>query len=57
MTGLPLTWLAIACTTAVWEKVFSTNPQIGFLAGATAMAEKLAAGQRFRPRKRRWRRS
>jgi carbon starvation protein len=45
VTGLPLTWLAIACTTAVWEKVFSTNPQIGFLSGATAMAEKLAAGQ------------
>jgi carbon starvation protein len=45
VTGLPLTWLAIVCTTAVWEKVFSTNVQIGFLSGASAMAEKLASGQ------------
>ena len=44
VTGLPLTWLAIVCTTAAMEKVFSSNPAIGFLSGAASMAEKLAAG-------------
>ncbi|MEO8038542.1 MAG: carbon starvation CstA family protein [Betaproteobacteria bacterium] len=44
VTGLPLTWLAIICTTAAWQKVFSPNPAIGFLAGANDMAQKLAAG-------------
>jgi len=45
VTGLPLVWLTIVCTTAVWQKVFSTDPQIGFLSGASAMAGQLAAGQ------------
>jgi len=44
VTGLPLTWLAIVCTTAAWQKVFSPNPAIGFLAGANDLAQKLAAG-------------
>ena len=44
VTGLPLTWLAIVCTTAAIEKVFSPNPGIGFLAGASDLAAKLAAG-------------
>jgi carbon starvation protein len=44
VTGLPLTWLAIICTWAAWEKVFSPNPAIGFLSGAASMAAKLAAG-------------
>jgi carbon starvation protein len=44
VTGLPLTWLAIVCTTAAFEKVFSPNPAIGFLAGAGDLAAKLAAG-------------
>jgi carbon starvation protein len=44
VTGLPLTWLAIICTWASWEKVFSPNPLIGFLSGATDMATKLADG-------------
>ena len=44
VTGLPLTWLAIVCTTAAVEKVFSPNPGIGFLAGASELAAKLAAG-------------
>jgi carbon starvation protein len=44
VTGVPLTWLAIVCTTAAVEKVFSPNPAIGFLSGAASMAEKLAAG-------------
>ena len=44
VTGLPLAWLSIVCTSAAIEKVFSPNPQIGFLAGARDMAEKLANG-------------
>ncbi|HEX4984834.1 MAG TPA: carbon starvation CstA family protein [Burkholderiales bacterium] len=44
VTGLPLTWLAIICTSASVEKVFSPNPAIGFLSGAASLAEKLAAG-------------
>jgi carbon starvation protein len=45
VTGLPLTWLAIICTWASWEKVFSTNPAIGFLSGAADLSAKLAAGE------------
>jgi carbon starvation protein len=44
VTGLPLTWLAIICTWASWEKVFSANPAVGFLSGAANMAAKLAEG-------------
>jgi carbon starvation protein len=44
VTGLPLTWLAIVCTIASIEKVFSPNPAVGFLSGAADMATKLAAG-------------
>jgi carbon starvation protein len=44
VTGLPLTWLAVMCTWAAWEKVFSPNPAIGFLAGADDLAAKIAAG-------------
>jgi carbon starvation protein len=44
VTAVPLTWLAVICTTAAFEKVFSPNPAIGFLSGAASMAEKLAAG-------------
>jgi carbon starvation protein len=44
ITGLPLTWLTIMCSWAAWEKVFSPNPAIGFLAGANDLAAKIAAG-------------
>jgi len=44
VTAAPLTWIAIICTWAAVEKVFSSLPQIGFLAGANDMAAKLAAG-------------
>ncbi|MEJ6564520.1 MAG: carbon starvation CstA family protein [Burkholderiales bacterium] len=44
VTGLPLAWLTFICTWAGWEKVFSSNPAVGFLSGASDMAEKLAAG-------------
>jgi carbon starvation protein len=44
VTGLPLSWLAIVTTTAAWQKIFSPDVRIGFLAAANDMAEKLAAG-------------
>ena len=44
VTGLPLSWLAIVCTAAALEKVFSPNPGIGFLAGANDLSAQLAAG-------------
>jgi len=44
VTGVPLAWLAIVTTTASWQKVFSTDPTIGFVAKANDLAEKLAAG-------------
>jgi len=39
-----LVWLATVTTTAAYEKIFSSQPRIGFLAAASAMADKLAAG-------------
>ena len=44
VTGLPLTWLAVVCTTAALEKVFSPNPGVGFLAAASDLSAQLAAG-------------
>jgi carbon starvation protein len=44
VTGLPLTWLAIVCTTAAAIKVFSPNPEIGFWSGASALVANIEAG-------------
>lgn len=44
VTGLPLVWLALATTVAAWEKIFSDQVRIGFLAAASDMSAKLAAG-------------
>ncbi|MFN0038969.1 MAG: carbon starvation CstA family protein [Burkholderiales bacterium] len=44
VTGLPLAWLAVVCTTAAVTKVFSPNPEIGFWSGANAIADKIASG-------------
>ncbi len=45
VTALPLSWLAVVTTTAAWEKIMSSDPRLGWLAGANRMAERLAAGQ------------
>ena len=42
--GLPLAWLATACTVAAFEKIFSDNVRIGFLAAANDLSAKLASG-------------
>jgi carbon starvation protein len=44
VTALPLTWLAIVTTAASWEKLFSSDVRVSFLAGANDLADKLAAG-------------
>ncbi|MGH8261221.1 MAG: carbon starvation CstA family protein, partial [Steroidobacteraceae bacterium] len=44
VTGGPLAWLAIITTVAAWQKVFSSDPNLGFFSGATSMAHELAIG-------------
>ena len=44
VTGLPLLWLVIVTTTAAYQKVFSTDIRVGFLAAADDMAAKLYGG-------------
>jgi carbon starvation protein len=44
VTFLPLVWLAIITSTAAIQKVFSTDPKLGFFAAADDLAAKLASG-------------
>ena len=44
ITAAPLTWLVIITSSAAWEKLFSEEVRIGFLAAARDLADKLAAG-------------
>jgi carbon starvation protein len=44
VTALPLCWLLILTTTAVCEKISSTDPRIGFFAAASDLQHKLDAG-------------
>jgi len=44
ITGLPLVWLVIVTSTAAWQKIFSDDIRVGFLAAANDLAIKLAAG-------------
>jgi carbon starvation protein len=44
VTGAPLAWLLIITTSAAWEKLFSPELRIGFLAHARDLSGKLAAG-------------
>jgi carbon starvation protein len=44
VTLLPLAWLLAATLTAGWQKVFATDPRLGFLAHAESVAVQIAAG-------------
>ncbi|MHB8471530.1 MAG: carbon starvation CstA family protein [Gammaproteobacteria bacterium] len=44
VTGVPLAWLVVITSTAAWEKLFSPDLRIGFIAHANDLATKLAAG-------------
>ncbi|MDD5181249.1 MAG: carbon starvation CstA family protein [Gallionellaceae bacterium] len=44
ITGLPLTWLTLITSTAVWEKLTSNDVRVGFFAAANDLAAKLATG-------------
>ena len=45
VTLLPMAWLVIITMTASYQKIFSANARIGFLAQANTMAAQLAAGK------------
>ena len=43
VTAVPLSWLVIITSTAAWQKLFSPEPRIGFLAHANDLTDKLVA--------------
>src|SRR3954470_2736030 len=51
VTGIPLAWDAAVTLTASWQKVFSDNPKLGFLAQRDKFNEAIAAGKVTAPAK------
>jgi carbon starvation protein len=51
VTGLPLLWDAAVTLTASWQKVFSTDPRIGFFAQRGRYADALEQGKVLAPAK------
>ena len=45
MTILPMCWLVVVTMTAGWQKLFHTDPRIGFLSHARWVAERVATGE------------
>ncbi len=44
ITLLPLTWLVVVTMSAGWEKMFSPDPHLGFIAHAQSLGPAIAAG-------------
>jgi carbon starvation protein len=51
ITAVPAVWLLICTLTAGWQKVFDSNPRVGFLAHASRYQEALADGKLLAPAK------
>src|SRR5436190_12218840 len=51
VTAGPATWLALCTTVAGLEKVFSPNPNVGFISHALKYGDAIAAGQLLAPAK------
>ena len=49
VTVVPAVWLVASTVTAGWQKVFSANPAVGFLAHAARFSDALAAGKVLAP--------
>ena len=45
VTGLPLAWDAAVTLTASWQKIFSSDPAIGFFAQRAAAAQSIESGK------------
>jgi carbon starvation protein len=44
VTLLPMAWLVLVTMTASYQKIFDSNPNLGFLSKANALAAQVAAG-------------
>ena len=51
VTALPMTWLLVCTLSAGWQKMFSDDVKLGFLAHAHKFGEALAQGQVLAPAK------
>ncbi len=45
ITGIPLAWLVVVCFVAGYQKIFSDQPRLGFLADASALQTALDTGK------------